>query len=204
MPRRPCVGPAASRACLVAANKYFLRKQNMKNRVLIAFGVGLIAVAAALVAVTHSDGKEADSGDILIADFEGTTYGHWKATGTAFNHGPASGDLARKLELENFRGNGVATTKIDGDGPTGALTSPEFKIQRRYISFLISGGIWEHETCLNLLIDGQVVHSATGANNIHLEPVSWDVSQLIGKTAQIQIVDRATGDWGHIDVDDII
>jgi sucrose-6-phosphate hydrolase SacC (GH32 family) len=142
--------------------------------------------------------------DIVIADFEGKTYGDWTATGSAFQHGPADGDLARKLDLENIRGNGVATTKIDGDGPTGTLTSPRFKIRRHYIAFLISGGRWEHETCLNLLVDGEVVRSATGANNTHLTPASWDVAALVGKTAQIQIVDRASGDWGHIDVDDIL
>lgn len=176
----------------------------MKKRTRIAIGVGMFAALASVFVIRHSKAKEAESGDIVIADFESNTYGDWKATGTAFSHGPASRELASKLELEGFSGNGVATTKIDGDGPTGTLTSPRFKIQRHFISFLISGGIWEHETCLNLLIDGQVVHSATGANNIHLEPASWDVSRLMGKMAQIQIVDQATGDWGHIDVDDIM
>ena len=176
----------------------------MKKRMKIAVGVGICAALASIFVVRHSKAKEAEPGDIVIADFESNTYGDWKATGTAFSHGPASRDLASKLELEGFHGNGVATTKIDGDGPMGTLTSPAFKIQRHFVSFLIAGGIWEHETCLNLLVDGQVVHSATGANNIHLEPVSWDVSKLIGKMAQIQIVDQATGDWGHIDVDNIM
>jgi fructan beta-fructosidase len=167
----------------------------------IAFIAALICLACAVGAPAL---QAADSDDIVITDFESKTYGDWKATGDAFRHGPASAELARKLELENFRGNGVATTKIDGDGPTGTLTSPSFTIRRHYIAFLISGGRWEHETCLNLLVDGRVVHSATGANSIHLTPASWDVSALAGKTAQIEIVDRATGDWGHIDVDEIV
>jgi sucrose-6-phosphate hydrolase SacC (GH32 family) len=175
----------------------------MTNRLLLSFGIGAVALSS--LAITKiSNAQAAGSNDIMIADFEGPTYGDWKATGTAFKQGPVSADLARKLELENFHGNGVVTTKVDGDGPTGALTSPTFTVQRHFTSFLIAGGIWEHETCLNLLLDGQVVHSATGGNNIHLEPVSWDVSKLMGKTVQLQIVDQASGDWGHIDVDDIL
>jgi len=147
--------------------------------------------------------RAADSQDIIIADFEGDTWGDWKATGDAFSTGPTHADLARKLELENFTGNGVCTTKVNGDGPTGTLTSPPFPIQRKYIAFLISGGRWQHETCMNLLVDGKVVRSATGGNNIHLTPESWDVSAWAGHSGRIEIVDQATGDWGHIDVDDI-
>jgi len=162
-----------------------------------------LATFTALLA-TRSRAKDADTGDILITDFEAPTYGNWKATGDAFKLGPASGDLARKLELRNFIGNVVATTKIEGDGPTGTLTSPEFKIRRHYISFLISGGNYEHATCLDLLIDGKVVRSATGANDVRLKPASWDVSKYFGQMAQVRLVDLVTGDWGHIDADQII
>jgi len=167
-------------------------------------GALLCAITMGFPLTTHSNGKDSVNDDIVIADFEGQSYGDWKATGGAFRMGPAFGTLARKLEIENFRGNGVATTKIEGDGPTGTLTSPAFKIERRYISFLISGGNYEHDTCLNLLIDGHIIHSATGWNNVHMTPVSWDVSKLIGKVAQVQVVDNASGEWGHIDVDQIV
>jgi sucrose-6-phosphate hydrolase SacC (GH32 family) len=143
--------------------------------------------------------------DLIIADFEDPTYGEgWTTTGTAFKHGPALGDLPAKLEIENHHGNGAASSEIEGDGPTGTLTSPPFKIERRYISFLIGGGRWEHHTCLNLLVDGKVLHSATGWNSDRLVPVSWDVSALAGRMAQVQLVDEASGDWGHINVDYII
>ena len=33
--------------------------------------------------------------EILIADFEGETYGQWKVTGDAFGSGPARGTLPR-------------------------------------------------------------------------------------------------------------
>jgi sucrose-6-phosphate hydrolase SacC (GH32 family) len=91
-----------------------------------------------------------------------------------------------------------------GDGPTGTLTSPEFTIARNYISFLISGGDYERDTCVNLLINGEIVKSATGWRSNRLVPASWEVSRWLGRKAQIQMVDAASGDWGHINVDRIV
>src|SRR3954465_14706309 len=73
--------------------------------------------------------------EITIADFEGKDYGAWKATGTAFSKGPARDEQLPQLEIENAQGHGVASSEIEGDQPIGTLTSPEFAIQRPYISF---------------------------------------------------------------------
>src|SRR5882672_3857513 len=132
--------------------------------------------------------------DLAIGHFGITDYGDWKKTGTAFNSGPASDGLLPRLEIENARDNRVASSEIEGDGPTGTLTSPEFKIARKYISFLIGGGDYERDTCLNLLVNGKVVRSATGWRSDRLVPASWDVSRFLGQAAQIQIVDAASGD----------
>ena len=128
----------------------------------------------------------------------------WKATGTAFKSRLASGELLTKLEIENSRDSQVISSELEGDPPTGTLTSPEFKIARKYISFRVGGGDYEHHTCINLLIDGKVVRSATGWRSDRLAPASWDVSRFIGQNAQVQIVDEASGDWGHINVADIV
>jgi sucrose-6-phosphate hydrolase SacC (GH32 family) len=126
-------------------------------------------------------------------------------TGEAFGKGPAHGaEMLRKLEIENSPDLALASSEIDGDAPQGRLTSPEFKIQRAYISFLIAGGDYEHHTCLNLLIDRKIVRSATGWRSDRLVPASWDVSAFRGKRARIEIVDEASGDWGHINVDEIL
>jgi sucrose-6-phosphate hydrolase SacC (GH32 family) len=96
-----------------------------------------------------------------------------------------------------------------GDGGTGTLASPPFKIERKFIGFLIGGGKDSERTCMNLLVDGRIVRTATGPNDKPggseaLAPESWDVSEFAGKNAVIQIVDQATGGWGHINVDHIV
>jgi len=142
--------------------------------------------------------------DISISNFDGRSYGDWQATGTAFRRGPASGDLLGKLEIENAAGDGVASSEIEGDGPTGTLTSPSFKVERPFISFRIGGGHYERHTCLNLLVGGKVVRSATGWNSDRLIAQTWDVRPWAGREVQIQLVDEASANWGHINVDHII
>ena len=142
--------------------------------------------------------------DIPISHFSSTSFGDWTASGTAFSKGPAGRDLIAKLYISGSPENAVATSKVDGDVPTGRLVSPAFKIQRRYISFFISGGNYEHHTCLNLLVGGKIIKSATGHRSDHMTQESWDVSSLAGKDVTLELVDEATGDWGHIDVSKIV
>lgn len=147
---------------------------------------------------------QCSGGDLMVGDFKGTDYGDWKMTGTAFKAGPASGELLRKLEIENSPDDSAASSEIEGDGPTGTLTSPEFTIARKFISFFIGGGDYERHTCLNLLVHGKIVKSATGWRSDRLAAASWDVSRFVGQKAQVQLVDEASGDWGHINVDEIV
>ena len=147
--------------------------------------------------------------DIMIADFEGETYGDWKVEGGAFGAGPAHGTLPGQMIVGGFVGKGLVNSYLGGDSATGTLTSPEFKIERKCINFLIGGGGWMNETCMNLLVEGRVVRTATGSNTQPggeetLAPASWDVAELVGKTAVIQIVDSRKGTWGHINADQIV
>jgi fructan beta-fructosidase len=167
------------------------------SRKIRAFSGLVLAVPLGLLA---SGGAE----DLVIGSFRGPSYGDWKATGKAFNPGPASGALLTRLEIENAPTDAVASSEIEGDGPTGTLTSPDFEIARKYISFRIGGGDYERDTCLNLLVNGKVVRSATGWRSDRLVPASWDVRRLLGQTARIQIVDEASGDWGHINLGHIV
>lgn len=141
----------------------------------------------------------------LFADFEGESWGDgWTATGDFVDAGPTASNLP------NQEGDQVLDTYIgDGDPATGTITSPEFTITRDYIDFLIAGGDhpWGQwgSTVVNLLVDGVVHRTATGNDSDTMVPVSWDVHDLVGRTAQIEIVDNNAGhDWGHFMVDQIL
>jgi beta-fructofuranosidase/levanase len=139
----------------------------------------------------------------VIADFEGQDYGDWKTTGDAFGPGPAQGRLADQNPVDGFLGHGLVNSYYHGDASTGTLTSPEFAVTMPFLNFLIGGGS-QKDTCMNLLVDGQVVRTASGADAERLAWSSWDVREFNHKMAVLQIVDNATGGWGHINVDQIM
>jgi fructan beta-fructosidase len=146
--------------------------------------------------------------DLLICDFEGPDYGSWEVTGNAFGNAPARGTLPGQLVVTGFRGRGLVNSFLNGDESKGTLTSPPFRIERRYIHFLIGGGGYPRLTCMDLIVDGRTVRTATGRNNRpggseRLSSRVWDVSDFVGRTARIRIVDNHTGHWGHITVDHI-
>ena len=146
--------------------------------------------------------------DILIADFEGRNYTGWEIAGTAFGSGPAQGTIAGQMSVSGFLGNGLVNSFLPNDGPTGRLTSHAFPIDRKFIRFLIGGGGYADKTCMNLLVDGKPVRTAVGPNVVGggseaLSWKHWDVSELVGKRAVIEIVDNHSGGWGHINVDHI-
>lgn len=140
---------------------------------------------------------------IVVADFEGKDYGDWAVEGEAFGTGPASGTLAGQQKVSGFVGKGLVNTFLGGDRPHGKLTSPGFKIERSFLCFLIGGGKAEGETCINLVVDGKVVRSAVGRNREQLQWHNWNVKDLEGKEARIEIVDAGSGGWGHINIDQI-
>jgi fructan beta-fructosidase len=237
------------------------------------------------------------AGDVF-ADFEGSDYGAWTATGTAFGSAPAHGDLPGQQAVSGFQGRGLVNSFLDFDGSQGTLTSPKFTIARDYINFLVGGGAHAHDpaagdgtpptgdvladfegadygnwtptgdfagttphrggdgrigeqsvdtffgkpdngdpntgkivspeftinrnyldfeiaggnhpasalgqTAVNLVVDGTIVRTATGNDSGTLNWVAWDLKDLQGKRAHIEIVDQATGGWGHVLADHFV
>ncbi len=167
----------------------------------------VIAVATVLLALVGAQAMAAD--DIIVNDFEADNYGDWKVEGKAFGTGPARGGFGGQQSVTGFAGKKLVNSFLGGDKPVGTLTSPEFTIERDYLNFLIGGGHHPKETCMNLLVDGKVVLSATGPNvddggNEFLNAASWDAKKYKGKKVVLQIVDKLSDGWGHVNVDQIV
>jgi sucrose-6-phosphate hydrolase SacC (GH32 family) len=142
------------------------------------------------------------SGQIL-ADFEGSDYGDWKTTGDAFGPGPAQGRIGDQNPVDGYFGHGLVNSFYHGDATTGTLTSPEFEITKPYLNFLIGGGS-QKDTRMDLIVDGKIVRTASGSDAERLAWSSWNVHEFQNQKAVLQIVDNATGGWGHINVDQIM
>ncbi|TWT72675.1 Levanase precursor [Posidoniimonas polymericola] len=145
--------------------------------------------------------------DTVIADFE-DGYGDWQATGDAFGDRPPAGALPGQMPVDGFSGRGLVNSFRGGDQSTGTLASPEFTLERPYLTMLIGGGGHRGETCVDLCIDGQAVRTATGPNlspggSERLARVYWDVRDLAGARVTFRVVDRSTAGWGHVNVDDL-
>ena len=144
---------------------------------------------------------ELPGGATLFEDFESGSYCEWKSTGEAFGPNPAFGTLEDQNPVAGYSGRFLVNTFFRGDDTKGTLASPEFAIRRRYINFLVGGGNYKGQTCVNLEIDGKAVRTATGRNSEHVDWTRWDVGEFIGRRARIVIVDDRTGHFGHINAD---
>ncbi|MBI5685514.1 MAG: hypothetical protein HZC54_10560 [Verrucomicrobia bacterium] len=140
----------------------------------------------------------------VFEDFEKPDYDGWTITGNAFGKAPSTGTHGSQQKVSGFAGKRLVNTFLPNDKPQGTLTSKPFRIEKRFIGFLIGGGKHKDETCVNLRVGGKVVRTALGKNREQLEPASWDVAEFNGKEAVIEIVDRHSGGWGHINVDQIV
>ncbi|MBA3938644.1 MAG: DUF1549 domain-containing protein, partial [Planctomycetes bacterium] len=158
--------------------------------------------------VLRSAPLAASGADEIFADFESGTYTGWTATGTAFGAGPRTLETISPIQ---GRINGVGRYFVNtychetsGDDATGTLTSRNFTIGKPWLNLLVGGGDYAGQTCVDLVIDGARVLTATGRRNNQMFPVAWDLRPFQGRTACIRIVDERTGPWGNIGVDHIV
>ncbi|MCX6223161.1 MAG: GH116 family glycosyl hydrolase, partial [Bacteroidia bacterium] len=148
--------------------------------------------------------------DIPFEDWNNDTYVGWTAEGNAFGKGPIKkkdipdyqGDVGGDTErVVNSHATAATAPEVGSrDGATGTLTSRKFNIERKFINFWIGGGGHKDKTCLNVMVDGKVVRSATAMNDNRMKQQSLNVLDFIGKEAYIQIVDAEAGGWGNIGV----
>ena len=151
--------------------------------------------------------------ETVFEDFESGTYEGWDVTGEAFGKIPQT---LKTIAPYQGRINGLGKFFVNshnirpggdvrkGDSLTGTLTSREFLIDFDVIEFLVGGGRHAGQTCVNLIVDGKPVLSATGKANNQMSLNAWNVSPFAGKKARIQIVDNYKASWGNIGIDHIV
>ncbi|HEY4023786.1 MAG TPA: GH116 family glycosyl-hydrolase, partial [Pseudonocardiaceae bacterium] len=154
--------------------------------------------------------------DIVFETWQQSDYSGWTVTGTAFGAGPVlvSQVPAYMLRFGNLNAQGprfvtshnfIAANNDPtlADSYVGSLTSGTFTVSRRYVAAWVGGGNNPGQTCLNVVVAGNVVGSVTADNTepMHLRYV--DLVRYQGQAAHIEVVDSATGGWGHINLSTI-
>ena len=153
-----------------------------------------------------------DRPDILIADFEGDTYraaGRRPAPPSA--RGRRRGRCPARCRSSGFLGKGLVNSYLGGDDSAPAR-SPRRRSRSSASTSTSSSaaGSIPARRCINLLVDGKVVRTATGPNDRpggseHLDWHTWDVSRSRRQEGQRSRSSMTqTGGWGHINVDHIV
>src|SRR5262245_61709781 len=100
-----------------------MRPDLMRARFL--FLAGLIATLPPLAGAAQRIYQfRPTTNDIVFADFEGTNWGAWTATGDAFGSGPSGGTLLNQQPVTGYQGRSLLNSFVQGDKSTGKLVSP--------------------------------------------------------------------------------
>jgi hypothetical protein len=143
-------------------------------------------------------------------------------SGDAFYLQPTFWDnsAARGASPSNFSGNSwIGTSELftgplqvgypglsAGDAPVGVIRSQPFTVTGNRLSLRVGGGNDPARLYVALYTasDSQLRLRATGNNSDTMVPVEWDLTPWHGQSVFLEVVDQATGTWGHINVDEIV
>jgi hypothetical protein len=90
------------------------------------------------------------------------------------------------------------------DAPTGVVESPVFTLQDPYVSMLVGGGKGAGEYVALVLVDEDTeARQARGNNEQTMYRRLWDTREFVGQQVKLRVVDRETGGWGHVTLDDV-
>ncbi len=114
--------------------------------------------------------------------------------------GPQSGQLNwHSWEISEFAGS-QAQLRIrdEANGGFGHLTFDHLVVGNE------PAKVRSDETSVNLVVDGEIVRTATGADSETLDWTSWNVDEFEGREASILVIDNNRFGWGHILVDQVM
>ncbi|WP_083799897.1 glycoside hydrolase family 32 protein [Lentisphaera araneosa] len=164
-----------------------------------------VLVVLCVVVCCNLTSAFAQEADILIADFEESSFSKWQQEGYAFRKGPANIKYKNTYKIKGFRGKGFASSYMDKSlKHVGSLKSPEFLVERDYINLLLGGSPFVNDAGVKLLVDGKEVLSIAAVKGYNLNETSIPVKKYKGQKAQILIYDKSPGYWGLILVDHIV
>lgn len=145
-----------------------------------------------------------------IFDFESGKLEPWKVVEGTFGHPVGSrehffhnkGDYNKQGTYYLTTLEGSADAVKGSDPQTGVIVSPMFIPAGGSMIFRVGGGSGKETYVALCLADGSELQKARGINDQTMQTVKWDLTAYVGKKLFVKVVDRSTGGWGHITVDD--
>jgi hypothetical protein len=147
-----------------------------------------------------------EPGARCLFEFESSSYESWTAAGTAFGSGPTA---VASLRAKSFFAAGAVVGVVgrsfassrasaQGDLAVGALTSPPFVIDRRYLNVRFAAGT-SPATRLELHVDGRLRHVASGRGHDYLERLEFQLDAERGRSAVLKVIDEAPSAHAMLD-----
>jgi hypothetical protein len=149
-----------------------------------------------------------ERGSVLSAtrvSFDGGRPSGWKANGSAFESWPSRSRWNGQGELVGAAGGFVNTFHPAlGNAAIGELESAPFELQGDQLLFRLAGGEDAKKLRVELVVDSTVVHRTSGRRGDYLSRRAWNIAPWRGKPAVMRVVDRATGPWGYLALDELV
>lgn len=149
------------------------------------------------------EGKSAKSvAREVFDDFELGTYEKWKVEGSAFGTAPVNRHVADNNT--GFQGDWIIHSGYPDPRAAGSLISEEFNIEKKYLSFLLSGFERMDRVNISLIVNGKEVEKTTGDGTGRVQRVNWNVSAYRNQSARIEIRDLSSTSGHYIAADGFI
>lgn len=149
-------------------------------------------------------------GRTLNLGFESGDLTHWTAVGDAFSQQPRNQDEISERWPDQVSGKEgeffIAGFEIVQDPGLGTLTSDPFVVTHPFASFLVAGGRapLTRVDIIRRTESGEedVVYSVGGEEREQMRRVVVDLTDCLGDSIFIRVVDDSDGFWGHLNFDD--
>lgn len=126
-------------------------------------------------------------------------------TGDAFEGWPRHNSAPGQQWVEGQYGGYVSSFHPGrGDAATGSFRTPPFALTGDLLLVRVAGGHDPARLAVELLVNEQVVASATGRNQEALTRSSFDIARYRGQQAVLRARDESTTPWGHIMFDEVV
>ena len=145
---------------------------------------------------------------LLVYDFEAGNLNGWTTEGSAFSVAAISSDTHfwDGIPFNQQGSRHLWSFKAGGDQPQGRMTTNVFTLGGDgIIRFKVSGGNDINNLYIAVIRSGTdtILGRVTGSNTEAYAEASLNLSSYIGENLQVQLVDKSSSGFGHINIDNL-